>query len=44
MIKTSQGDMLIDSHIAGEEDEREKCVISENFNSVFLTALPLALY
>lgn len=29
MIKTSQGDILIDSHIIGEEGKREKCYIRE---------------
>lgn len=29
MIKISQGDILIDSHIIGEEDKREKCYIRE---------------
>lgn len=29
MIKTSEGDMLIDSHITGGEEKREKCVIRE---------------
>lgn len=35
MIKTSQGDIVIDSQITSEESEREKCAVSEELNLVF---------
>lgn len=34
MIKTSQGDTVIDSQITNEA-EREKCAVSEDLNLVF---------
>lgn len=44
MIKTSQGDILIDSFITSEEEKKEKCAISERistcvFGSPSLTVL-----